>query len=127
MTLREIGESLGLTRERIRQLEKQAMQQLTELGLNPGDSLGKPTRDDITNHAHVIEGEGEGEAAELLKRRFQTSNKARAIAKAAGPRTTPETPNTASPLETRSERALHASASARRPAWRREGCRWRSR
>ncbi|AGA31578.1 sigma-70 family RNA polymerase sigma factor [Singulisphaera acidiphila] len=30
MTLREIGDTLGLTRERIRQLEKQAMQQLIE-------------------------------------------------------------------------------------------------
>ena len=28
MTLREVGENLGLTRERVRQLEKEAMEQL---------------------------------------------------------------------------------------------------
>jgi RNA polymerase primary sigma factor len=30
MTLREVGERLGLTRERVRQLERQALQQLME-------------------------------------------------------------------------------------------------
>jgi RNA polymerase primary sigma factor len=30
MTLREVGDRLGLTRERVRQLERQALQQLME-------------------------------------------------------------------------------------------------
>jgi len=33
MTLREVGENLGLTRERVRQLENQALQKLMH-GLN---------------------------------------------------------------------------------------------
>ena len=38
MTLREVGENLGLTRERVRQLENQALNKLMS-GLEPGGKL----------------------------------------------------------------------------------------
>ena len=40
MTLREVGENLGLTRERVRQLENQAIHKLTESLSETGDQVG---------------------------------------------------------------------------------------
>ena len=40
MTLREVGENLGLTRERVRQLESQALQKLMHALAETGGQIG---------------------------------------------------------------------------------------